>query len=108
MNGVCVVIEGTALAKLNAYLYKKQLKLIAQVHSHPGAAYHSAMDDEYAVATKVGCLSLVVPDFATQPFSLRECAVYRLSKAGRWTKLSNRKKCKLIQVSEEEIHCGTS
>jgi hypothetical protein len=102
-DGVCVIIEGDALARLNVDLYKRQLQLIAQVHSHPGAAYHSSTDDEYAIATKVGCLSLVVPDFATRPFSLSECASYRLSVDGEWIELSSGETSSLIHITDE---CG--
>lgn len=98
-DGVCVIIEGKALARLNADLYKRQLQLIAQIHSHPGAAYHSSTDDEYAIATKVGCLSLVVPDFASRPFSLTECASFRLSPAGQWDELSTIEVSRLIHVA---------
>lgn len=101
MDGVCVIIEGPVLARLNADLYKRQLQLIAQVHSHPGSAYHSATDDDYAIATKIGCLSLVVPNFAVRPFSLAECAVYRLSASGKWFELSSREVSQLIFISRE-------
>lgn len=102
MDGVCVVVEGPALARLNADLYKGQLQLIAQVHSHPGAAYHSETDDNYAIATKIGCLSLVIPNFANRPFSLAECAVYRLNTAGKWLELSNCEVDELIHITSEE------
>jgi hypothetical protein len=108
MGGVCVIIEGTVLARLNADLYKKQLQLIAQVHSHPGEAYHSAMDDEYAIATKIGSLSLVVPDFATRPFSLSECAAYRLKTNGKWAALSTRKTKKTICITDVGGDYGAS
>lgn len=98
-DGVCVIIEGNALARLNADLYRRQLQLIAQVHSHPRAAYHSSTDDEYAIATKVGCLSLVVPNFATLSFSLAECAAYRLSADGEWVELSIGETSQLIHIS---------
>jgi hypothetical protein len=98
-DGVCVIIEGAALARLNADLYKRQLQLIAQIHSHPQAAYHSSTDDEYAIATKVGCLSLVVPDFASRPFSLAECATFRLNTAGQWTELSTIEVSRLIHIA---------
>ncbi len=105
-DGVCVIIEGKALARLNADLYRRQLQLIAQIHSHPGAAYHSSTDDEYAIATKVGCLSLVVPDFASHPFSLAECAVFRLSTAGQWVRLSTIETCQLICVAGDGVSDG--
>jgi len=101
MDGVCVIIEGTVLARLNVELYRRQLQLIAQVHSHPESAYHSKTDDDYAIATKIGCLSLVVPNFAVRPFSLSESAVYRLNASGQWLELSHRKVSQLILISGE-------
>ncbi len=83
-DGICVIVEGPELARLNMELYKGKLQLIAQVHSHPSAAYHSTTDDEFAVATRIGCFSLVVPDFATRPFSFAETAIYRINSAGQW------------------------
>jgi hypothetical protein len=35
-----------------------------QVHTHPGAAYHSTIDDTYPLVRTPGFLSLVVPAFA--------------------------------------------
>ena len=37
-----------------------------------------AVDDALPIATTVGCLSLVIPNFAREPFALDQCAVYRL------------------------------
>lgn len=104
-DGVCVIVEGTELARLNMALYKNQLQLIAQVHSHPSEAYHSNMDDEYAVATKEGCLSLVVPDFAKRPFSFSETAIYRLNSAGQWLDISGTSR-NLIHITGEDGYYG--
>lgn len=86
-DGVCVVIDGTELQRLNLALYKSSRQLIAQLHSHPTHAYHSAMDDEYAVARIVGSFSLVIPDFAVRPFTLDDCAIYRLNANGHWLEM---------------------
>lgn len=83
-DGVCVAIGPEELHRLNVWLYKQGLALVAQIHSHPGRAYHSGTDDANAVATAAGSLSLVVPDFASAPFDLATTAVYRLDGAGRW------------------------
>lgn len=97
-SGVCVLIDDGALHRLNVWLHKNNQRLIAQVHSHPGEAYHSSMDDEYAVVTAAGCFSLVVPDFAVRRFSISETAVYRLSNSGRWTEVSLRQAVATIVV----------
>lgn len=86
-DGICAVVDGDEMHRINVELYKSGLQTIAQVHSHPTEAYHSAMDDEYALANTVGALSLVVPDFATREFSLDDCAIYRLQATGEWKEL---------------------
>jgi hypothetical protein len=86
-GGVCVVIDGAELQRLNLDLYKSGHQLIAQLHSHPTHAYHSAMDDEYAIARIVGSFSLVIPDFAVRPFALGDCAIYRLNANGHWLEM---------------------
>ncbi|QHO77922.1 hypothetical protein ACH79_40370 [Bradyrhizobium sp. CCBAU 051011] len=99
-DGVCVVIGPEELHRINVWLYREKLALIAQIHSHPGRAYHSSTDDEYAIATTVGCLSLVVPDFARVPFDLRNVASYRLDGAGVWRPLSVGQVTRMILIKD--------
>jgi hypothetical protein len=100
-GGVCVVVEGQALHALNVWLHKNGERLIAQVHSHPTHAFHSPMDDDYAVVTKPGSLSLVVPDFAVRPFSVGDCAIFRLSGQGKWIEVKLASAHRLISVPTE-------
>ena len=86
-DGVGYFVGPETLFEINRYLSEHRLRLIAQVHSHPGEAYHSSTDDTFAVVTTEGGFSLVVPDFARGPAALREWAVYRLC-GGTWTELS--------------------
>lgn len=81
-RGVGYFVDGDALFELNRELHRSGLVLLAQVHSHPGEAYHSAADDRYAIATAEGSYSLVAPDFG-KAFAVSSCAVYRLED-GRW------------------------
>ena len=96
-NGVGYFVAGETLFLLNRALSETGLKLFAQVHSHPGEAYHSETDDEYAIVTADGGLSLVVPDFgagACDPFSW---AVYRLLN-GQWEELSSTETREIVKV----------
>lgn len=99
-DGVCVAVGAEELHRLNVWLYREKLTLMAQVHSHPGRAYHSDTDDAYAVATAVGCLSLVVPDFARRPFGLGEAASYRLDAKARWRSLSRADVERMITITD--------
>jgi len=85
-EGVGYFIDSHVLFELNQRLSETGLRLIAQVHSHPGEAYHSETDDRYAIVTADGGLSLVVPDFGNAPADPTLWAVYRLS-SGNWHEL---------------------
>ncbi len=87
-GGVGYFVPGDTLARLNRELYARRVRLLAQVHSHPGEAYHSTTDDRYAVVTEEGGFSLVIPWFGRlRPF--QECALFRLE-GGRWIDQSDR------------------
>lgn len=86
-DGVGYFVSGETLFELNRALSETGLRLIAQVHSHPGKAYHSAVDDRYAIVTSDGGFSLVVPNFGLAPADPASWAVYRLT-CGDWVELS--------------------
>lgn len=77
-SGLAYVVEQAELHRLNVWLYENQLRLIAQIHSHPTEAYHSSTDDAFPIMTTDGGFSVVVPDFGMGRPDLGSCAVYRL------------------------------
>ncbi|TXM95588.1 Mov34/MPN/PAD-1 family protein [Methylobacterium sp. WL116] len=99
-DGVCVVVGPDELHRINKWLFEHRLTLVAQIHSHPGRAYHSGTDDDFAVATRVGCLSLVVPDYATGRFELATTATFRLDASGRWRGIRTPEVRRLIEIVE--------
>jgi hypothetical protein len=99
-EGVCASVDADEMYRINAELFKAELRLIAQIHSHPTDAYHSDTDDENALVRTVGCLSLVVPDFAMRPFSLADTAVYRLDRTGTWQELEQQSVAALIRIQD--------
>ncbi len=86
-DGVGYFVSNDVLLNISRTLQKKQMQLIAQVHSHPGRAYHSEADDAYAIVTTNGGFSLVVPNFGFCPDKITDWAVYRLQGTG-WVGLS--------------------
>lgn len=100
VDGVCITIDSDELFRLNRYLYERDWQIIAQIHSHPTDAYHSETDDAYPVATTIGALSIVVPDFARDDFYLSRCAVFRLIPGGGWCELDRRTIIQLIRILE--------
>lgn len=95
-DGIGYFVSGETLFALNQLLSQANLRLIAQVHSHPDDAYHSAADDRWAVVTTDGGFSLVVPDFAAgEPFD--GWAMYRLAD-GRWRHVAESDASRILRV----------
>lgn len=99
-SGVYVTVGPAELHRINVWLYEHQMTLIAQLHSHPGEAYHSDTDDAFPIATTLGAFSLVIPYYARGPFSLSNCAVYRLMPRKGWSHISRSAAAKIIQITE--------
>lgn len=97
--GLSVRVDRSGIHQVNAYLYKHGMELVAQVHSHPGEAYHSALDDAIPLVTTIGGLSLVVPDFARGPVDVTTYAAYRLSAVGKWEEVEPTALAGLIHVT---------
>ena len=69
-----------------------RLKVVAQIHTHPGRAYHSDVDAEWAIVRHVGALSLVIPRFAsatTLENFQDEVMTYEYAPDGDWTLVPN-------------------
>src|SRR6266480_4352479 len=96
-EGLGYFVSGETLFAVNKTLSERRLRLIAQVHSHPGEAYHSEADDRYAIVTVEGGLSIVVPDFGEAPEDPGEWAVYRLDR-GYWRELKANEAKALFRV----------
>lgn len=63
-------------------------RFVVRIHAHPREAYHSPRDDDNAILTHEGALSIVVPYFARDPIQLEKCAVYRYRRPLGWLRLN--------------------
>jgi proteasome lid subunit RPN8/RPN11 len=92
-------IPSHSMAAIMARLRNENLMIAAQVHSHPGAAFHSRADDEWAIVRHVGALSLVLPTFArftSVATFLRDAAVFVVDDRGTWVEADVAKHLGLI------------
>lgn len=96
--GLGYFVEDEELYRINKWLYEKKLSLISQIHSHPREAYHSNTDDEYALVTKVGGFSIVVPNFASDPIEVDNWEVYQLQKGRQWARLDQHKRLTTFKI----------
>lgn len=75
--------------QINAALHEKGEILLAQVHSHPGDAFHSHTDDNFAITFTLGFISIVVPFFGQRGLSdLCRCGVWIHEGFGKWRRLT--------------------
>jgi proteasome lid subunit RPN8/RPN11 len=82
-GGVKVPLD--KMTEINRELYDRDQLILAQVHSHPGIARHSDVDEEKAVSFHEGFVSIVVPDFGETPvYDLRDCGVYTYTQDEKW------------------------
>lgn len=58
------LVDQAEMTRLNQYAWTRKLTLAAQVHTHPGEAFHSRTDDREPIVTEEGALSIVIPNFA--------------------------------------------
>lgn len=97
-QGLLYTVEGEELHRINVWLYKNKLKLIAQIHSHPNEAFHSETDDKFPIVCTFGGLSIVVPDFAQAPINYLDWMYYRLLPESNWKELSKSELKNLIKI----------
>ena len=74
-------IPSDGMDLLFGHLRTARLMVAGQVHTHPHEAFHSPVDDEWAIVRHEGGLSLVVPQFCqttTAATFVKDAKVFRL------------------------------
>jgi hypothetical protein len=77
-------LDSDAIAELWRELVSHRRSVRIQVHTHPGAAFHSSRDDGLALVHTRGFLSLVIPDFARGPVGFEGAFLAERTHEGRW------------------------
>ena len=75
-------VERAELHRVWDDLRSERRKIVMQIHSHPGGAFHSSTDDNFPIIHSVGFLSLVVPSFGRHGLDGAHLAVYEGD--GKW------------------------
>jgi hypothetical protein len=85
-----VRLDIKTLLKLSEELEKRDLQLLAQVHTHPGNFGHSLGDENRATSFRLGYVSIVIPDFALIDVrDLSMCYVYEYRGNFKWRLLGD-------------------
>lgn len=88
------------IAQLRNHLFKTGDFVFAQVHSHPGHAFHTPSDNINAFSFKKGFISIVVPNYGDVHMNdLSKCAVYELD--GGWRRWNKKEVAQRIILTLE-------
>ena len=82
-------IESNWLTQFWKQLAGSRRSIKAQVHTHPGEAFHSATDDQWPIISQSGFLSVVIPTFATGKPTLEHAWIGRLQPNGSWRQVAS-------------------
>lgn len=82
-------IDDSWLTRFGLDLGRRQRSVKAQVHTHPGAAFHSQTDDDWPIVAQPGFLSVVIPNFAMNGITLKNAWIGRLQQNGTWRELTS-------------------
>lgn len=96
-SGLCVRVDGEELFRLNQWLFEHKETLGIQLHSHPFEAYHSETDNAFPIATEIGALSIVVPNFCRGGLWDPGTVTYRL-RSGGWREVPAAAARRLVKV----------
>ena len=102
VTAVETTVDGDELLKIARDCHAREEILAIQLHSHPGPAYHSNVDNELAITTEIGSLSIVVPSFSKHHRDrLDGCAFFRLMGDGWCGPMPASRVESLFRIEEE-------
>jgi proteasome lid subunit RPN8/RPN11 len=81
-TAVSTEVSGAELDRIWDEIARAGQTIVLQVHSHPGRAHHSGIDDHWPVVHRVGFPSLVLAHFGRSGFTGSHLAVYQ--GGGKW------------------------
>lgn len=98
LNGA-ISLPGTAYGPLWELCDQERLRVVADVHTHPGnGVQQSPTDRDNPMIATRGHLALIVPRFAVGPVQQHEVGVHEYLGDGRWSSAFRRKARRKIYV----------
>jgi proteasome lid subunit RPN8/RPN11 len=82
-SGVCI-LKADAFSRLWALCRAKQLTVVADIHTHPGAAFQSDADRMNPMVAQPGHIAVIVPDFAAAPVRYERLGIFEYRGEHKW------------------------
>lgn len=97
-TAISFYISAEETAKISLDLYTRSCHLIAQLHTHPGTAFHSHTDDIGSMLLFDGQLSIVIPHYGfVDPLDVDQWKVYKKS-SNHWAPVRIKEVKSLFQI----------
>jgi hypothetical protein len=98
-TSVTVDVYRDELARINLLLEERDEVLIAQVHSHPGMAFHSGRDDDLPITFYIGFMSFVVPNFCAGGIKgINDFELWEHVGFGKWRYIDSEDKLSRLRI----------
>lgn len=82
-TGVCV-LHAPAFSTLWSICRERGLTVVADIHTHPGAAFQSHSDRTNPMVAREGHIAIIVPDFAAPPVGFGKLGIFEYRGSHRW------------------------
>ena len=79
-----IVIDGGCMADLWRICRERDAVVVADVHTHGGAAGQSDSDRKHPMIAEPGHVAIILPNFAAAPVQLGEMGLYRYRGRFKW------------------------
>jgi len=90
-TAVSVDVDSNWLTAFWGKLAQEKAGVRVQIHTHPGAAFHSGIDDDWPIVQTPRFLSLVIPRFALGDIGFDGAYLAELDDNGIWQHVDVRK-----------------
>ena len=93
-----VVFNGAAYGKLWDLCRATGLMVVADIHTHPGLARQSYIDQRNPMIAQSGHAAILVPNFAQRVFKASELGVYEYQGNHRWKEFIGKNAARYLYI----------
>jgi len=93
-----VRFDGRYFGELWQICKERGLKVVADIHTHPGGSVQSDSDRDHPMISSAGHLALIVPRFAAPPVRRTEVGIYRYLGAKQWDTVPGNRRRRFFRV----------
>ena len=84
LNSGAILFPGRAYSNLWRRCRDQHMRVVADIHTHPGAARQSCVDRDHPMIAQPGHIALILPRFAERPIPDHEIGVYEYLGGHAW------------------------